>query len=74
MIPRDTTPAAAALQEEVCRRAGPARRFEMALELSDLTHAFAIAGLRQRHPDLGVDDAQRALAAMLYTDRPSSAA
>jgi hypothetical protein len=68
MVPRDTTPAAAAIQEDAYRRIGPARRFQMALELSDLTHEFALAGIRLRHPDLSLDEAKKALTVQLYGD------
>lgn len=62
----DTTPDAAALHEQVYRAAGPIRRFKMALELSDLTHTFAVAGMRQRHPEYTADEATTALAQALY--------
>lgn len=66
MVPRDTTPAAAAVQEEAYRRVGPVGRFQMALELSDLTHEFALAGIRLRHPHYSLEEAKRALAIELY--------
>jgi hypothetical protein len=66
MWARDTSAAAAALQEELYKQATPLRRFTMALELSDLTHEFAIAGVRLRHPSYSLTDAKRALAEQLY--------
>lgn len=42
--------AATALQIEVLRRLSGARRFEIALEMSDLACEFARAGIRSRHP------------------------
>lgn len=66
MLARDTTPAAAEAQEEAYRRIGEAGRFRVALELSDLTHSFALAGLRARHPEMSEEEARRALASLLY--------
>jgi len=37
-----------------------------ALELSDLAHALASAGVRDRHPDMSEEEARRALARLLY--------
>lgn len=51
MVAHDTTPAAALLQEQAYRTLGMAGRLKIALELSDLTHAFAVAGIRRRHPE-----------------------
>ena len=65
----DTTPAAAAIHEEAQRQLGPAGRLRSALELSDLTHAFAVAGIRQRNPALSEDDAREELARLLYVQR-----
>jgi hypothetical protein len=62
----DTSEAAAAVHEDVMRSAGPIARLKSALDLSDLTHAFAVAGIRQRHPGMNEDEARRELARMLY--------
>lgn len=48
LIPLDTTPEMAALQLQAYRDMGMDGRLRIALELSDLTHAFALAGVRQR--------------------------
>lgn len=66
-IPLDTTPAAAELHESSYRALGPAGRLKIALELSDLTHALAAAGIRRLHPDWSEEDARRKLAERLYT-------
>lgn len=66
-VPLDTTAAAAELHERSYRALGAAGRLKIALELSDLTHAFATAGIRRRHPDLSEEDARRKLAERLYT-------
>jgi len=69
MLPLDTTPAAARMQEEAYRRLGEAGRFRVALELSDLTHTFAVAGIRLRHPEMSEEDARRELASILYAGK-----
>jgi hypothetical protein len=66
MASLDTSTAAASLHEESYRQLGPAGRFKLAVELSDLTHALAVAGLRRRNPDLSDEDARRRLAEVLY--------
>lgn len=66
MISADTSPAAAALQEEALRELGLAGRLRVTLELSDLTHAFALAGIRIRMPHLSEEEAHRELVRMLY--------
>jgi len=68
---RDTSPEAAALQLEAYRRMGPAGRLKLAFELSDFTHAMALAGIRARHPGLSEAEAYAKLAELLY--RPGSA-
>ena len=65
-IPLDTTPTAARAQEEAYRRVGEGGRFRAALELSDLAHSFAIAGLRARIPGISEGEASQALAMLLY--------
>jgi hypothetical protein len=62
----DTSAEAAAIQEAIHRRLGPAKRLKIALELSDLAKSFAIAGLRLRHPEYSERDAIRVLAEQLY--------
>lgn len=66
-VPLDTTAEAYELHLQAYRELGNAGRLKIALELSDLTHAFAIAGIRLRHPDLSDEDAHRKLAELLYT-------
>ena len=66
MVPRDTTAAAAALQEAAYRSIGNEGRLRAALELSDLTHAFAIAGIRRNHPELSDGSLPRELALAIY--------
>lgn len=66
MRSRDTTEEAAAIHEEVQRRIGVAGRLVAALQLSDLAHAFALAGVRQRHPELSETQAIAVLTRQLY--------
>lgn len=65
-LPRDTSPAAARAQEEAYRRIGEVGRFRAALELSDLTHAFALAGVKARHSQMSEEEARKTLASILY--------
>lgn len=69
-LPFDTTADAAALQEQAYREMGLAGRLRIALELSDLTHALAVAGIRRRHPGCSDEDARRKLAELLYGSAP----
>jgi hypothetical protein len=66
MRSNDTSPVAAALHEEAQRRIGPAGRLKIALELSDLTHTLATAGIRRRNPEYSLEEARRELARLLY--------
>ena len=66
MRSRDTTPEAAALQLDAYRRMGPAGRLRIALDLSDFTHKLALAGIRQRQPELSEAEAYAKLAELLY--------
>lgn len=62
----DTSADAAEAQERAYRELGMGGRLRIALELSDLTHALAVAGIRRRRPVCTDDDARRQLAAALY--------
>ena len=48
----DTTPEARRVQVELLRAAGPARRSQLALSLSQTTRELALAALRRLHPEL----------------------
>jgi hypothetical protein len=65
-VPLDTTAAAAELQLEAYRAMGLADRLKIALELSDLTHALAVAGIRRQDPECSEEEARRRLAERLY--------
>lgn len=68
MQPRDTSSRAAAIAADLNRAAGPAVRFQQALELSDFLREMAKAGLRARHPEYSDGEILRALAQQLYGD------
>ena len=72
MVVLDTTPDAALLHERSYREIGMAGRLRIALELSDFTHALAVAGIKRRTPNCSEEDARRRLAEALYGsgDRP----
>jgi hypothetical protein len=65
-VPLDTTAAAAELQLEAYRAMALADRLKIALELSDLTHALAVAGIRRHDPECSEEEARRRLAERLY--------
>ncbi|MBX3189822.1 MAG: hypothetical protein KF819_22545 [Labilithrix sp.] len=51
MRPGDTTPEAWAIMEEGIRKMSPAARVRRSIDLTILAHRFALARLRQLHPD-----------------------
>jgi hypothetical protein len=66
MRPRDTSAAAAAIQDEAHTRLGPAGRFRLAMQMSELAHEFAKAGVRQAHPEYTEQQVMRELVRILY--------
>jgi hypothetical protein len=62
----DTTPRVTAIQLQLYRQAGPARRAEIAVELSDAVRATALAGIRRRHPEYSQRDVATAFLRMVY--------
>ena len=68
MRPLDTTEKAAAIWEQLNRMAGPERRFQQAMELSDLLHEFAKAGARDRHPEFSEAELMRYLTLQLHPE------
>ena len=65
---RDTTPDAAGVQTEVYRRMGPARRAELAAEMSEMARALALENIQRRHPEYDEQQARMALFRMLVGD------
>jgi hypothetical protein len=57
----DTSPEAHRLQIEAYRRMGPARRAELAVQMSEEAWELAADGIRMRHPDYDPQDVARAL-------------
>jgi len=68
MRARDTTAAGHAVQMDVYRRLGPARRAELAGCLSADVRRMSRAGIRSRHPTYTDDEVEHALRLLLYGD------
>lgn len=66
MIPRDTSPSAARLQEDIHRRFSPGERLRMAFEMSEFTRSLSRAGLRNRHPELSEAELDDEMLKQLY--------
>ena len=49
--PLDTSPEVERMQIEIYRKMGPARRLQVAMELTELSRKFMSAGVRRRHPE-----------------------
>jgi len=62
----DTTPRAAAFHLQLYREAGPARRAQIAADLSDAVRATAIAGIRRRHPEYTERDVAAEFLRLVY--------
>ena len=62
----DTTPRAAALQLQLYRAAGPARRAQIAVELSEAVRSTTIAGIRRRHPEYSEREVALAFLRLVY--------
>jgi len=66
MPAHDTTPRAAAIHLELYRQAGPSRRVQIAVELSDAIRDTALAGIRRRHPEYSEREVERSFLQMVY--------
>ena len=66
--PADTSPEGHAAQLEAYRRLGPARRAELAGQLSADTRRLTRAGIRARHPEYTDEETELALRRLLYGD------
>jgi len=60
--PSDTSPDAERILIELMRRASPARKLELVGQLNETVRAFALAGLRERHPGASSEELRRRLA------------
>lgn len=65
-MPSDTSPEAAAIQQEIFRRMTAAARLRLALEMSESMRNVALAGLRSRRPDLSTEELSRELMRLMY--------
>jgi len=63
---RDTSPQAAAVQEQIHTALGVEGRFQLAMRMSELAREFAKAGLRSRYPSFGGDELLRELTRTFY--------
>ena len=68
----DTSPKAAAIQQEVFRRMTSAERLRLALEMSESMRNVALAGLRARHPELNANELSQELMRVMYRFVPPS--
>jgi hypothetical protein len=62
----DTSPRAAAIHLELYRAAGPAKRAQIAADLSDAVRATTLAGIRRRHPEYSDQDVADAFLTLVY--------
>jgi hypothetical protein len=62
--PADTTPEAWATQFDLYRRMSPADKARLCREITLAANAFALAGLRQRHPGASERELRLRLAAL----------
>jgi hypothetical protein len=67
-VPRafDTSSGVAALQIQMYRDAGEAKRAEIMAELSDALRELAAAGVRHRHPDYDDEQVLEEVLAVFY--------
>lgn len=65
-LPFDTSPEAAAVQQEIITRMTPAQRLRLASEMSESMRNLALAGVRHRHPDWSEEQCKRELLRLMY--------
>ena len=65
-MPFDTSPGAAAVQQDIFRRMTTEKRLRLALEMSESLRNIALAGLRSRRPELDADGLTRELMRIIY--------
>jgi hypothetical protein len=66
MAVTDTTPQAAALLLRLYQEAGPSRRAQIAVDLSDAVRETTLAGIRRRNPELTEREVADAFLALVY--------
>jgi hypothetical protein len=62
----DTSARAAAVQLSLYRKAGPAARVRVAVELSDAVRETALSGIRRRHPEYSERDVALSFLRLVY--------
>jgi hypothetical protein len=62
----DTTPEAAAVQEEAYRNLGAMGRLRIAFDLSNLVRTLSEAGIQKRNPGYTAEQSKEALSRQLY--------
>jgi hypothetical protein len=62
----DTTPRAAAIQLELYRRADPATRAQIAVDLSEAVRQTTLDGIRRRHPEYSEREVSAAFLRLVY--------
>lgn len=69
----DTSARVAAVQVQLYRAAGEAKRAEIMADLSDALRDLAAAGVRQRHPEYDEDQVRKEVLAVFYNRGRKSA-
>ena len=62
----DTTARAAAIQLDLYRKAGPSRRVQIAVDLSDAVRETTFAGIRRRNPAYSEREVAAAFLRLVY--------
>jgi C4-dicarboxylate-specific signal transduction histidine kinase len=62
----DTTSRMAAIQLRLYREAGPSRRAQIAVDLSEAVRATTLAGIRRRHPEYSEEEVRTAFLRIVY--------
>jgi len=65
-VSSDTSPEAAAVQQEIFRRMTPEQRLRIALELSEELRNIALSGVRSRHPEMSEEELKFELMRIMY--------
>lgn len=71
-MPLDTDAAALAIQQDIFRRMSPEQRLRLALEMSQSMRDLALAGLRQRRPELSEEQLVLELRQIMYGPKARS--
>jgi hypothetical protein len=68
VIPRDTTPDAAAMQRAVLRRMSGDQRVRLAAQMSEDAREISRSGIRARHPEYSAIEVEQALRRLMLGD------